>query len=780
MAFRQLYYTSCEHGLLGYGGFQFNAATPGVPPDVLREIEDLTAYEPPRWMPADPAPGQLAGYPVALSRWAGGDGSQIVARVVFAGADYTGRPGNYFAHVLVTDSAADFGGVLPAELWQAPFWSATPAATTELPPLAAPLAAGPLSRAGVAESLAESGPAVLPRLVTAAGQALAGGRPVLLAGPDDGDRAAWIAAVCYLLGPLAGTLSFTTYSHRPAYCRHHLIGVLTTGAQAPSPDQGFQVFDPHRGTQPEDPAHPLADLLTRAGVMQAAPLWQQAQALAAGAEDGLDGWYPVVAAAVVLRGGRLDPGRDVPVVAGWLAGAGHRPPDTGRVLQALVDGYGDELAPDQLAMLHPLAGELGPASLLDALEGRLIDAALAQLERGEVTAALVRLASPRARSRAARQCLRLLGTALPPASVPGILNWAAQAGAPLPDAELRRYGQEHLDPWHDRGDLAGILLGQPEIVAGFLARLARLPAADAQSLFEDPGLFAHGEVITRRDLESQPELIGPWILGERAREQLSPLAALKELLGLRPPRLDEAALRKLWPRGCPAADLRRILEPVWKLGQRDWLAEQIGLALSSDTDDGAAALVAELRHHPQLSRQLPAQVIASANSLAAVMIRLRGARDKVRRGDTKVLLELCGLYADADRKARKMLEQEVPGLLCDTERLDQVVPACPEPIRHLLCLRVREDLAPFKADPVLAARIFRSAAVLRDRGEEHALDDLMAEFGQVLKWPGGKRRALRREMSSEEADEFEQWCEENRPGAMVKIRGLLRTRRDGD
>ena len=29
MAFQQLYYTSCEHGLGGYGGYQFNAVTPG-------------------------------------------------------------------------------------------------------------------------------------------------------------------------------------------------------------------------------------------------------------------------------------------------------------------------------------------------------------------------------------------------------------------------------------------------------------------------------------------------------------------------------------------------------------------------------------------------------------------------------------------------------------------------------------------------------------------------------------------------------------------------------
>ena len=32
MAFQQLYYTSCEHGLSGYAGYQFNAITPGYRP----------------------------------------------------------------------------------------------------------------------------------------------------------------------------------------------------------------------------------------------------------------------------------------------------------------------------------------------------------------------------------------------------------------------------------------------------------------------------------------------------------------------------------------------------------------------------------------------------------------------------------------------------------------------------------------------------------------------------------------------------------------------------
>jgi len=67
MAFQQLYYTSCEHGLAGYSGYQFNAVTPGVSAAVMHEIEDRTVYEPPGWLLASPRPEEPEAYPVAFS-----------------------------------------------------------------------------------------------------------------------------------------------------------------------------------------------------------------------------------------------------------------------------------------------------------------------------------------------------------------------------------------------------------------------------------------------------------------------------------------------------------------------------------------------------------------------------------------------------------------------------------------------------------------------------------------------------------------------------------------
>ena len=128
MAFLQLYYTSCEHGLGGYGGYQFNAITPGTPPVLMREVEERTVYEPPRSLLADPEDPEA--YPVAFSYGTSqAAGMAIATHVVFTGTDYSGRPGNYFVHALATSAPErDFEPLLPAELWGAALWQAGPVA----------------------------------------------------------------------------------------------------------------------------------------------------------------------------------------------------------------------------------------------------------------------------------------------------------------------------------------------------------------------------------------------------------------------------------------------------------------------------------------------------------------------------------------------------------------------------------------------------------------------------------------------------------------------------
>ena len=151
MAFQQLYYTSCEHGLGGYGGYQFNAVTPGIPPVILREVEERTVYEPPRWLLADSGPDEPEAFPVAFSYgMSEATGMAIAAHVVFTGTDYSGRPGNYFVHALATSAPErDFGPLLPAELWGAALWQSRPVDSTQLPELPGPPPRGVIDRPGV-------------------------------------------------------------------------------------------------------------------------------------------------------------------------------------------------------------------------------------------------------------------------------------------------------------------------------------------------------------------------------------------------------------------------------------------------------------------------------------------------------------------------------------------------------------------------------------------------------------------------------------------------------
>src|SRR5208282_3341840 len=264
MAFQQLYYTSCEHGLGGYGGYQFNAITPGTPPVVLREVEERSVYEPPRWLLADSGPDEPEAFPVAFSYGISeATGMAIAAHVAFTGTDYSGRPGNYFVHALATSAPErDFAPLLPAELWGATLWQRTPVDRTELPELPGPPPRGVIDRPGVQAFLdARGAEAVLPELLTAVGRAMAGERPVLVVSHDVTENAWWVAAISYLLGEhLAYQMTFTTYSHRPGYARYHLTGILPD-MLPPDADTSFQMFDFAAGWTPGHNVHPLAALL---------------------------------------------------------------------------------------------------------------------------------------------------------------------------------------------------------------------------------------------------------------------------------------------------------------------------------------------------------------------------------------------------------------------------------------------------------------------------------------------------------------------------------------
>jgi hypothetical protein len=784
MAFKQLYYTSCEHGLGGYSGYQFNAVTPGVSPAVMREVEDRTLYQPPGWLLTGPRAGAPDGYPVAFS-YGTSDATDavITAQVVFAGTDYSGRPGNYFAHALVTDTPErDFGPLLPVELWHAQLWQRQPAVGTTLPELSGPPPRGAVDRAGTQAFLDSPGrPGILPQLLTAIGTAMAGDRPVLLASPDADDTIWWIAAVSYLLGPHLGrTLTFTTYSHRPAYTRYHLTGVLP---ESLPPDAGtsFQLFDLTTGQVPDGDVHPLAGILAGTGVIAAAALWQQATAFGAAPVPGFDGWLPAVTVAAGLLGRPLDPA-ETDRVAGWLVTAGGALPEqlADVALGVTLDQPDGTLSSQRLLELLGLARRLAAADRVRRLELILAERALARLARGE-PAVPVRLTG-QAAGDAAAAAAGLLGSAPPPVAL-RVLDWAAASELPLSDAELEEFGRTRLNVRTRAPELTALLRHSPAIRRGLLTGLAGEPPDSAEALFESQA----GAAIGRDDLAAYPRLTELWLIHAAARGEIGPMRALDEISDIRAltgqgPRMDGELLRRLWPGGCPPEQVAALLGAVTGPPAADvlnWLSAQIGAAVARGMlDAGSRQLALALADHPVLPL-LPERLQRAIKDAARVEPLLREAEVAVRRGDVTVFAGLYGAYAAVDAEGRRLLETRLPSLLAQAHPLRGALRDCPERVAVAFCHEVWGWLSPLRADVGLARRVFAALAPPDASWPPALTEGLLTAFERVLHWRRRDLGALVRDLEDDGlAQSFLDWRDAQRASTKRRLFGGNRRREE--
>jgi hypothetical protein len=776
MAFQQLYYTSCEHGLGGYGGYQFNAVTPGVSPAVLREVEERTVYEPPRWLTGQDA-DEPDAYPVAFSYAISEPaGAAIAANVVFTGTDYSGRPGNYFVHALATGAPEkDFGALLPVELWGSPLWQGAPVAGTELPELPGPLSPGVIDRPGAQAFLdARKADSILAELLSAVGRAMAGERPVLMVTHDVTENAWWIAAVSYLLGDrLARQLTFTTYSHRPGYSRYHLTGTLP-GALLPETSASFQVFDFARRRIPRDAVHPLAVTLAGTGVLGAAGLWQQARAFASGNEAGLDDWLAPVTVAAGLLGAPLTAGQ-ADTVARWLVGAADGMPaglaDVG--LRTVLGQPEVTLTDGRLRDLLDLARRLPAAPRAEQLERLLAIRSIARITRNE-PAVPVSLASP-AIAAVRNLALQSLGSATPGQAV-AILNWTAASGAELPDEGLRRYGR-NLGPDIPEAELAAVVRCHPAIRRGLLERLASEPPEVAKGLLGGPV----GTQLGRQDLAGHPELTELWLLESVARSRARPMRAFDEIVDIRDaagrsPRVDAALLHLLWPRGCPPDDLAELLGILTDPPAReviDWFAAQLAAVTARATvNDPWLRLAGVLSGHPILGL-LPAEDGIQLRNAVRVVQLLGRARADGPRGGTDGFTELFREYPEADPGTRGMLEREIPVLLAAARPLGAALRGCPPGLAEPFCLAVRDWLAPARADSMLAREVFTAGADPGVLARPALSQQLMAAFEPVRQWDRRELSALAQSMDADAAlaQSFRRWWKGSRGDGPRRLLG---------
>ena len=777
MAFQQLYYTSCENGLGGYGGYQFNAITPGVPAAVMREVEDRTVYEPPGWLLADPCPDEPEAYPVAFSHGTSeATGAAITAQVVFTGTDYSGRPGNYFAHALVTGTPEqDFGPLLPAELWGAELWQTSPVDGTELPERPGPPPRGAIDRPGVQAFLDARGAGrVVPELLTAAGRAMAGDRPVLVTGHDVSENIWWIAAVSYLLGEHLGRrMTFTTYSHRPGYSRYHLTGILPE-TLPPGAGASFQLFDLAAGQTPGGGVHPLAAILADTGVMAAPGLWRQAAVFASGAEESLDDWLAPVAAAAALLGRGLS-AAETDAVAGWLLGAaGWLPAQLADVVLGAALAQPDGTLTDQrLLDLLGLAGRLPAAARVERLERLLAGRAVAHLARGEpaMPVRLTSAATGDARGRAAQ----VLATATP-ATALAVLEWAAASEVMLPEAELEEYGRARLDPGAPEPELTGMVARSPAVLRGLIDRLAGEPPEVAEAVLAGPA----ANHIRRSDLATYPVLTELWLLESAARGGLAPVAAFDEIADVRAraqrsPRVDAALLRRLWPGACPPEQIAELLGAVTgeepAPGVLDWFVTEIGAAAASGAmDDGSLRLAQALAGHPVLG-MLPDGDARIMRNAARVEPLLRRASSAAPEGDPEVFAELFAAYLDVDDDTRRLLDRRLPPLLGGAEPLGRALRGCPDGVAAAFGRELGAALAQAPADVALARRVFVALADPDVLAQPVLTERLETAFGQVSGWRRRDLGLLARALAGdgELAQLFQAWRDEQRTGLARRL-----------
>ncbi|MEU9704830.1 GTPase-associated protein 1-related protein [Streptomyces sp. NPDC047981] len=557
--FEQLYYTSCEHGLTGYSGFQFNAVSAGVTVETRQAVEALAGYEPPRALVESDTPEELERCPVNLCYRpydrAGRRATAVCVRYV--GRDSARRFGNYFAHGLHSeDFATAADGVLPIEWWNSPSWTREVSPSTEIPALEAPLP-GPMDVRSVREFLrAHPHADRLPELLAAVFAALGEQGSVVVVDRSTDRIAHWFAAISYLLPPpLARGLSFATYVFRPATSRLHLIGTVPEAPLVFGPDDeaAYTVFDFARGTFPEVPVDSLARLLTRIGVGSVRPVWSWTADYVRGGEESVEDWHAPVAAAAASGGIPLT-AVDAHAVIDWLTGAEHLGARRAAVAADIHREHRD-LDDRRRSALSAAAKAGGDLAVHQEIEGKLHASRMAAYAAAAEDAVRpVPITDPVTRDRATALWGRLMDApGRTPRERTRLLLWAVGAGLPVPSAVLI------VQTLTLARALLGTLNAAPKLRSEVTDLLASLPvmrtslATAVEEVLEQRAgqeqLFSQfpAELLREADLADRPLLQEHHLRARAERRPAETVPIMFKILRIRAQASpDEELLRGLW------------------------------------------------------------------------------------------------------------------------------------------------------------------------------------------------------------------------------------------
>lgn len=224
MKFDQVYYTSSTTGTRGGAGFQINAHSGTLDPDIQREVEAYSLYTPPTNCPRTPeTPQEFAQFPISYKYRMFGGRRPGFCRSIYLGKDYNSvRYGNFFTHIILGQGQANENMLQdPAVLQKLEIWAAKASTTTDISPIE--LDPGLFSKAVSYERLFASNPHFKDLIAFC----LAGlkDKKTTIIVDTPAATAKWISAVLSILPRnIRSQISFSTYEYNPQNLDYNLCG----------------------------------------------------------------------------------------------------------------------------------------------------------------------------------------------------------------------------------------------------------------------------------------------------------------------------------------------------------------------------------------------------------------------------------------------------------------------------------------------------------------------------------------------------------------------------
>jgi hypothetical protein len=564
VAFETLIYTDCRpgQGLQGSAGLQFQARSAGADRDAMSVVQRNLLYEPPAGWMRDRRP--VEAYPPSFAHiW---DGLFATAAGVYLGREANGgREGNQLTHGVVTRDPLAYGPVRPAQLFQAPFWTAEPAPSTDCAPIGPGWSPGPFDAVAAQEFvLGQPHGATLLVTLLSALHRLDGpdGARVLFIADDPSAVLRWITAATLLMPQRrALKIGFKVFTTNPAYAAQPVVAVHpdwdSTSVDVDN-DSGYAVFDLIRHEWSELPATSTARRLVRLFCAEdpydVVDLVEVAAATREPAPEALE-----LSQAMVLPRGQLSL-ETARLAVDWLreTPAGLLATHRGVLVDQLADLV-ERWPQDVLLGLDDVAraGQV-PKDRVAPVRAALIRS---EIERAasdhEVSGVLLPelpdgVWQPEHQRWAERQVVQALGAGLPPAAFDAVLRVAKRFNLPVRLGELRDASHAFVLDWADH----------PE--RGYLP--SRWPcAAELRDQLED--------VLNRRVVQGDGEAVGDdwWDrMASRLTTVDAPLdeAVLAAMMCHSPAEERERAVHE-WILGArrlaqPQRALRRIIEVLWR------------------------------------------------------------------------------------------------------------------------------------------------------------------------------------------------------------------------